>query len=93
MERRTQAMMHTMMPIPPIPHTTAITDVVFWGLIVFLVAMFLLVTILWIVTSQRINQKQSQIQEAERQYEASPLFPYNEQQQVQQPKEEVLSRR
>ncbi len=81
-------MMHTMMPIPPIPPTTAINGVVIWGLIVFLVALFLLVTILWVVTSRRITQKQSQIQEAEWQYKASPPFLYDEHQ-VRQPKEEV----
>ena len=86
-------MMHMMMPIPPIPYSTAINDGVFWGLIGFLVALFLLVTLLWVVTSRRITQKQSQIKECERQYEAFPLFPFNEEQQVQQPKEEVLLRR
>jgi hypothetical protein len=81
-----------MMPIPPIPTTTAINDVVFWGLIGFMVVLFLLATILWIVTSRRISQKSSQTQEAERQYEATPPYPYNEQEQVQQAKEEALLR-
>ena len=85
-------MMHAMMPIPPVPPTTAINGVVFWGLIGFMVVMFLLATILWVVTSRRINQKSSQLQEAERQYEASSLFPYPEPPQIQQPKEEVLLR-
>jgi len=61
-----------MMPLPPIPPTTAIHVAVYWGLICFLVALFLLVTTLWIVTSRRIAQKQSQMKETMRQYEEIP---------------------
>ncbi len=76
--------MMLMMPIPPIPPTAATNVVVFWGLICFLVALFLLVTTLWVVTSRRIAQKQSQMKETEREYEEMPQFPYNKQPQVQQ---------
>jgi hypothetical protein len=76
--------MLSVMPIPPIPPTTAINVAVYWGLICFLVALFLLVTTLWIVTSRRIAQKQSQMKEAKRQYEEIPRFPYHQQPQVQQ---------
>jgi uncharacterized membrane protein YozB (DUF420 family) len=72
-----------MMPIPPIPPTAAINVVVFWGLVCFLVALFLLVTTLWVVTSRRIAQHQSQM-EAKREYEELPQFPYHQQPQVQQ---------
>jgi F0F1-type ATP synthase membrane subunit b/b' len=86
-------MMQTMIPIPPIPHTMTSSVGLFWGLIVFVVAMFLLVTILWAVGNRRIAQKQSQIKEAERQYEASSEIQHEEQPQVPHRQEEVLLRR
>ncbi len=67
--------------------------VMFWGMIVFVLALFLLATILWIVGSRRIAQKQAQLKEAERQYEASPLPQPGEQPLVHHPQEEVLLRR
>lgn len=68
--------MMSLSPIPPIPATAAINVVVFWGLICFLVALFVLGTTLWVVTSRRIAQKQSQIKEAEQQYlQEEPLQP------------------
>ena len=76
--------MMLMMPIPPIHPTAAINVVVFWGLICFLVALFLLGTTLWVVTSRRIAQKQSQMKETDREYEEFPQFSYNKQPQVQQ---------
>jgi hypothetical protein len=67
--------------------------VLFWWMIGLMVALFLLATILWVIGSRRIAQRQSQIKEAEWQNEASPPFPYDEQPQVHHPKEEVSLRR
>ena len=86
-------MMHTMMPIPPIHTTMPFNFGLFWWMIGLMVALFLLATILWVIGSRRIAQRQSQIKEAERQNEASPTFPYDEQPQVHHPKEEVSLRR
>lgn len=86
-------MMHTMMPIPPIHTTMTFNVVMFWGMIVFVLALFLLATIIWIVGSRRIAQKQAQMKEAERQYEALPLPQSDEQPLVHHPQEEVLLRR
>jgi hypothetical protein len=83
-ERRTQAMMHMMTAIPPIPTTMTSSDVLFWGMIGLLVALFLLATTLWVIGSRRI---------AQRQYEASPRFQYDEQPVVHYPQEETLLRR
>jgi hypothetical protein len=86
-------MMQAMMPIPPIHATATSSDVLFWGMIGLLVALFLLATILWIVGSRRIAQRQSQVKEAVRQYEASPQPQYDEPPQVHSPQEEMLLRR
>jgi hypothetical protein len=86
-------MMHMMMAIPPIPTSMTSSDVMFWGMIGLLVALFLLATTLWIIGSRRIAQRQSQMKEAEGQYEASPLLQYDEQPQVHYPQEETLLRR
>jgi len=63
----------------------------FWGLIAFVLVLFLVV-ILWVVSIVR-SQKQAQIQEAKREYEVIPQSTYDEQHQAQQPKEEVLTKR
>jgi len=86
-------MMPTMFPIPPIHTTMPFNAVMFLGMIVFVLALCLLATIIWIVGSRRIAQKQAQMKEAERQYEASPLPRSDEQPAVHQPQEEVLLRR
>jgi hypothetical protein len=86
-------MMQAMMPIPPIHATAMSSGVLFWGMIGLLVALFLLATILWIVGSRRIAQRQSQVKEAVRQYEAFPQFQYDEPPQVHSPQEEILLRR
>ena len=86
-------MMQALMPIPPV-HATAISSaVLFWGMIGLLVALFLLATILWIVGSRRIAQKQSQVKEGGRLYEASLQPQSDEPPQVHAPQEEVLLRR
>jgi len=86
-------MMQAMMPIPPIHATATFSDVLFWGMIGLLVALFLLATTLWIVGSQHIAQKQSQVKEAVRLYGASPQPQYDEPPQVHTPQEEVILRR
>ena len=86
-------MMRMMMAIPPIPRSMPSSEVQFWGMIGLLVALFLLATILWVIGSRRIAQEQSQMKEAKGQYEASPLFQYDEQPQVHHPQEETLLRR
>ena len=78
-------MMHLMMPIPLIPTTMTSSDVLFWGMIGLLVALFFLATTLWVVGSRRIAQKQFQMKEVERQYDKQP--------QVHYPQEETLLRR
>jgi hypothetical protein len=78
-------MMHMMMPIPPIHTIMTSSDVLFWGMIGLLVALFLLATTLWVIGSWRIAQEQSQIKEAGRQYDEQP--------QVHHPQEETLLRR
>ena len=83
-------MMQAMMPIPPIHATAISSDVLFWGMIGLLVALFLLATILWIVGSRRIAQKQSQVKEAVRLYEASPRAQGGEQPQVHAPEKEKI---
>jgi hypothetical protein len=83
-------MMQAMMPIPPIHATAMSSAVLFWGMIGLLVALFLLATILWIVGSRRIAQKQSQVKEAVRQYEASPQAQGGEQPQVHAPEKEKI---
>ena len=86
-------MMHTMMPIPPIHTAMPFNFVLFWWMIGLMVALFLLATILWVIGSRRIAQRQSQIKEAELQNEVAPPFPFDEQPQVHHPKEEVSLRR
>jgi hypothetical protein len=86
-------MMHMMTAIPPIPTSMTSSDVVFWGIIGLLIALFLLATTLWVIGSQRIAQGQSQMKEAAGQYEASPLFQYDKQPRVHYPQEETLLRR
>ncbi len=86
-------MMHTMMPIPPIPTTMTFNVVLFWWMIGFVLALVLLATALWVVGSRRIAQRQSQMKETEQQYEAFPLLPYDEQPQVDHLQEETLLRR
>jgi hypothetical protein len=66
-------MMHMMMATPPIPTSMTSSDVMFWGMIGLLVALFLLATTLWVIGSRRIAQGQSQMKKARRQYEASPV--------------------
>ena len=83
-------MMHMMMAIPPIPTSMTSSEVMFWGMIGLLVALFLLATTLWVIGSRRIAQEQSQMKEAGRQYEASPLSQYDEQPRVHYPQEETL---
>jgi hypothetical protein len=61
-------MMQAMMPIPPIHATATSSDVLFWGMIGLLVALFLLATIQRIVGSRRIAQRQSQVKEAVQQF-------------------------
>ncbi len=67
-------MMHTMMPIPPIHTAMPFNFVLFWWMIGLMVALFLLATILWVIGSRRIAQRQSQIKEAELQNEVAPPF-------------------
>ena len=86
-------MMQAMMPIPPIHATATSSDVLFWVIIGLLVALFLLATILWIFGSRRIAQKQSQVKETVRLYEAFPQPQYDEPPQAHAPQEEVLLRR
>ena len=86
-------MMQAMMPIPPIHATAMSSDVLFWGMIGLLVALFLLATILWIVGSRHIAQRQSQVKETVRLYEASLQPQYDEPPQVHSPQEEILLRR
>jgi hypothetical protein len=78
-------MMHLMMPIPPNITNMISSDVLFWGMIGLLVALFLVATTLWVVGSQRIALKQSQMKEAGLQYEEQPRVHY--------PQEETLLRR
>ncbi len=78
-------MMHVMMPIPQFPTIMTSSDVMFWGMIGLLVALFLLATTLWVVGSLRIAQMQSQMKEVGQQYEEQP--------QVHYPQEETLLRR
>jgi len=85
-------MMPTMGPIPPIHATMTFNLVWFLGMIVFVLALFL-ATIIWVIATRRIAQKQAQMKEAERQYEESPLPQSSEQPVVHQPQEEVLLRR
>ena len=85
-------MMPTMGPIPPIPTTVTFDLGWFLGMIVFVLALFL-ATIIWVIATRRIAQKQAQMKEAERQYEESPLPQSSEQPVVHQPQEEVLLRR
>ena len=86
-------MMQALMPIPPIHATATSSDVLFWGMIGLLVALFLLATILWIVGSRRIAQKRSQVKEGVRLYEASLQPQSDEPVQVHSPQDEVLLRR
>jgi nitrate/nitrite transporter NarK len=85
-------MMYMLMPIPPIPTTVTFNLVWFLGMIGFVLALSL-ATIIWVVATWRIAQKQAQMKEAERQYEASPLPQSDEQPLVHHPEEEVLLRR
>ncbi len=66
-------MMHMMMAIPPIPTSMASSDVMIWGLIGLLVALFLLATTLWVIGSRHIVQEQSQVKKLRRQYEPTPV--------------------
>jgi len=86
-------MMHTMMPIPPIHTTMPFNFVLFWWMIGLMVALFLLATILWIVGSQRIAQRQPQIKEPVQQYEAYPRPQYDEPPRVRSLQEEIMLRR
>jgi hypothetical protein len=86
-------MMQAMMPIPPLHATAMSSDVLFWGMIGLLVALFLLATILWIVGSQRIAQRQPQIKEPVQQYEAYPRPQYDEPPRVRSLQEEIMLRR
>ncbi len=86
-------MMYMMTAFPQIPSSMTSSDVMFWGMIGLLVALFVLATTLWIIGSRRIAQEQAQMKEAVGQHEVSPLFQYNEQPQVHHPQEETLLRR
>jgi flagellar biosynthesis/type III secretory pathway M-ring protein FliF/YscJ len=87
-------MLDIMTAIPPIHPTTATSsDVMFWAMIGLLVVLFLVATILWIVGSRRIAQRQSQVKEAGWQYEAAPQPQGDEQPQDHSRQEEILLRR
>jgi flagellar biosynthesis/type III secretory pathway M-ring protein FliF/YscJ len=82
--------------IPPIPRTpmTSTDIVVSWVTIGIIVALVLVAWIMIVVAAFRsVQKRQSQMKEAEREYEEVPQSTYHEQPQVQLPKEEVLSRR
>jgi nitrate/nitrite transporter NarK len=92
-------MMYMLMPIPPIPTTVTFNLVWFLGMIGFVLALSL-IAIIWAVATWRIAQKQAQMKEAERQYEAPPLpqpeehtCPPDRVPQVQHEQEEILLRR
>jgi|GEM_PF-1275282 len=91
-------MLDVMTGIPPrFIHGTAMTpsDVVtFWMVFSVVVALVLVVTIALVITANRSVQRQSQMKEAERHYEASPQPQGGEQPQVHAPEEEkILLRR
>ena len=86
-------MMQAMMPIPPLQATATSSDVLFWGMIGLLVALFLLATILWIGGSRRIAQKQSQIKESVQLYETYLRPQYDEPPRVRSLQEEIMLRR
>jgi len=86
-------MMQAMMPIPPFHASALSSDVLFWGMIGFLVALFLLATILWIVGSRRIGQRKPQVKELVQQYEAYPWPRYDEPPRVRSLQEEIMLRR
>jgi hypothetical protein len=85
-------MMRIMMPIPPMQAATSSSEVLFWGMIGLLVALFVLATILWIIGNRRIAQRQTQVKEAGGQYEAFPPFPSEEYPPI-RPPQELLPRR
>ena len=66
-------MMHMMMAIPPIPTSMTSSDVMIWGLIGLLVALFLVATTLWVIGSRHIAQEQSQVKKLRRHYEPTPV--------------------
>jgi hypothetical protein len=87
-------MMDIMIGIPPIhPATATSSDVMFWAMIGLLVVLFLVATILWVVGSRRIAQRQSRMKEAGQQYEASPQPQGDGQPEVHSWREETLLRR
>jgi flagellar biosynthesis/type III secretory pathway M-ring protein FliF/YscJ len=89
-------MMFTMIPVPPMHGPVTLTVAMFWGMVAFVLALLLLVIlwVIWVVGSQRRAQRQSQMKEAARYYEASPQPQSGEQPQVPAPEEEkILLRR
>lgn len=85
-------MMYIMMPTI-IPVARTFNDVLFWGLIGLLIAVFLLGTTLWIMGYRRMAQQASQVKEAEPRDEAFPQYQHEKPSQVHSSKEEILLRR
>jgi hypothetical protein len=90
-------MLAALIGIPPMSHGITMTSgdvVTFWVTFGVIVALVLVTTIILGITGYRSVQKQSQMKEAERHYEAFPLPQGGEQPQVQAPEEEkILLRR
>jgi uncharacterized membrane protein len=84
-------MAYMMMPIPPIHGPVTSTVGMLWGLVAFVLVLFLLV-ILWVVwtvrNQHRAAHRLSQMKEAEWHYEASPQSQGGEQPQIPAPEEE-----
>ncbi|HZS76386.1 MAG TPA: hypothetical protein VFA41_07215 [Ktedonobacteraceae bacterium] len=90
-------MMHMMMPIPPVHSAAAFSDVLFWGMIVALIALFLLVTALWIVGNRRIAAREhtltGEVKEASWQEKMLEPFYSDEQTEVHTPEKELVLHR
>jgi len=86
-------MLDMVIGIPPIVHkatATANDVVVAWTIIGLIVALVLVATITLVIAGYRSVQRQSQLKEAERHYEAFPQPQGGEQPQVPAPEEEKI---
>jgi NADH:ubiquinone oxidoreductase subunit 3 (subunit A) len=90
-------LLDVMIGVPPITQGTTMTSsdvITFWVMLGVVVVLALVATILGVVSYRRNVQRQSQMKETERPYEASPQPQGGEQSPVQAPEEEkVLLRR
>jgi hypothetical protein len=89
-------MLMPMMPVPPMNTAATFNDVIFWIIFGLFVALFLVVTTLWIMGERRIARKSSQVKEAEWQAPLQPLYTqspiHDEQSPIHTPEEKVLLR-